>query len=370
MGKMILRGFCKTSIALLLMLAVGFVSYKITYSYYSGKELKTDLKTEEAILNFIGSGEFQEVSKNIIYGMEEETGKVKYAILEIFNTKTNNLDYITIPTSAQITLSNETYQKLYANNAEVPQIIVLSQLHKHFEGNMVYQYGMAALQDVLKTEINYYTVISEGNFKSCYGKVSKDSNLRSWKKSYRKKLKSLDSREKLENYITECYQDITSNLTLKNKLKYLEYYKKINLDYVYFYQLLVEEENGSNTIIEEEAQEIVEEILRNPTYEKKQKTTKENIENVNKDLKIQILNSSKINGLASFYKTELEKKGYQFIEIGNYNGGVLEKTEMHAVTEEIADELKDYFKVDKIQVADSLGDQIQLQIILGIDAKQ
>lgn len=367
---MILRGFCKTSIALLLMLAVGFVSYKITYSYYSGKELKTDLKTEEAILNFIGSGEFQEVSRNIIYGIEEETGKVKYAILEIFNTKTNNLDYITIPTSAQITLSNETYQKLYANNTEVPQIIVLSQLHKHFEGNMVYQYGMAALQDVLKTEINYYTVISEGNFKSCYGKVSKDSNLRSWKKLYRKKLESLDSGEKLENYITECYQGITSNLTLKNKLKYLEYYKKINLDYVYFYQLLVEEENGSNTIIEEEAQEIVEEILRNPTYEKKQKTTKENIEHVNKDLKIQILNSSKINGLASFYKTELEKKGYQFIEIGNYNGGVLEKTEMHAVTEEIADELKDYFKVDKIQVADSLGDQTQLQIILGIDAKQ
>lgn len=367
-GKIFLRGFCKTSMVILMMVTLGFISYKVTYSYYSSKEIKTDEKTEETILNLIGNGEFQEVSKNIIYGVKEQTGQIKYAMLEIFNTKTKNLDYITVPVNGQITFSNETYQKLFANNVEIPQIVLLGQLHKHFEGNAIYQYGMAALQDLLNTKINYYTVMSEESFKNRYNRVEKTLLLRNWKRSYKKKLRALKSKEQIESHIKEYYETIKSNLTLQNKLKYVEFFMEVNLNHVYFHLLPIEEENGSYTIIGDESKELINGILNSTTYKKKQNLSQEKQGTINKNLKIRILNSTKINGLASFYKGELERKGYQFIEIGNYTGGILDNTKINVATEEIKSELRDCIKVGEPEVMDTLGEDVQVQIILGLDA--
>lgn len=369
-GKVLLHKFCISCITLVMMIAIGFVSYKITYSYYMKHDLKTDTKTEEAILNLVNQGEFQEISKNIILGINGSTGQIKYAVLEILNTKNNNLDYITIPTSSQIELSTELYQKLYANNPDVPQIIVPSQLHHLFSEDFIYQYAITAIEDLLGTEINYYTITSEENFRKCFQNVNGDNRLKKWKESYRKKLKKLKDRDSIQTYITEYYEEITSNLTLKRKLEYIEYYEKVNLDFVYFHQLPNIEIDGNDTLEVEETKEMVKTILENSTYQEAQESQEKVLSNdTSVGLQIQILNASKIDGLASQYKQELTEKGYQFITIGNYNGGVLEHTKIYISSEEIGSDLQEFFQIDEVEISNTLNG-VQVQIILGLDAKK
>ena len=101
--------FFRTMGILLLMLLVGFVSYYITLSYYRANEIPVDDNVKEKVLDIVSDAKVTEVAKNLICITDKQGKEIKHMFLEVFNTNTSNLDYITLPIDNDITLSNDLY---------------------------------------------------------------------------------------------------------------------------------------------------------------------------------------------------------------------------------------------------------------------
>lgn len=87
------------------------------------------------------------------------------------------------------------------------------------------------------------------------------------------------------------------------------------------------------------------------------KTSKRNI-------KIKILNSTNKNGLAARYKKIFEEKGYDVVEIGNYNKR-FNKTVIYCYDEEISKEIKDILDCENVKLVKDNNEIIV--VILGTD---
>ena len=87
-----------------------------------------------------------------------------------------------------------------------------------------------------------------------------------------------------------------------------------------------------------------------------------------KDIKIKILNSTGVNGLASNYKDKLRDKGYDVTEIGNYNKK-LNKTVIKVYNkDEYGTILKGDLKFGKIEKEKDKNSPVDVVVILGSDS--
>ena len=135
-GKSILKIFginlLKSLLSICLLIAVGCVSYLISYHFLSKQAAQQKKQVEQDTLEEIKhEAQVDEVSKNLIYVCDEKN-KITHMILEICNTKTNNMDYVTIPTKTDYTIPTTMYRKLCTINDEIPQIIRLSRMKQYF----------------------------------------------------------------------------------------------------------------------------------------------------------------------------------------------------------------------------------------------
>ena len=98
------KSLLKSILVIVSILAVGVISYKVSYQYLS-KQLeagKLDVQEKE-LESILDQAKTDEISKNLIYVVNDKQ-MITHMMLEICNTKTNNMDYITIPTNADYTI--------------------------------------------------------------------------------------------------------------------------------------------------------------------------------------------------------------------------------------------------------------------------
>lgn len=163
MGKMIfkvfIKGFLQAIFVIVCMILCGVGGFFGTRMYFTHK---ADKENSAKVANMIGDAQLDEVSKNLIYVYNEDKGKISSCVLEVFDTKNNKMDYITIPTSGQITISGDIYKKLYQVNQEIPQVFTLSKLCSYFEDgdDTVFGYGVLILEDYFNIDVSYYTVVT------------------------------------------------------------------------------------------------------------------------------------------------------------------------------------------------------------------
>lgn len=396
--------FIRTLLVLLLLVAVGFSSYKITQYYYKITDADSSIKSDSAIKDLVNDSNVEEISRNLLYSMDEDDGTINHMVLEIFNTNTGNLDYITIPIKTNLTISNELYKKLYAANKDVPQIVTLDRLTEYFDSDSVCAYGVIILEDLLDVDINYYTEVPESLYETFFEtrerEISYNNNVNTESSdnttgetdsaqdsdtssndntagavevevltdSIREEISNLTSVEDWESFIKDNYENINSNLSVKNKLKYAEDYKNANFDYVYYHRLYGEMTEDSFTVDVDSSNQLIDKILNNESYTEEQKEDAiENSQAVTSSigLNIQILNGSNISGLAAKFKEKLTLSGYTITGIGNYEeDSILTNTEIIVRTENTGLDLLENFNDAKIQVGD-LPDGIDIRIILG-----
>ena len=94
------KSLLKSILVIVSILAVGVISYKVSYQYLS-KQLeagKLDVQEKE-LESILDQAKTDEISKNLIYVVNDKQ-MITHMMLEICNTKTNNMDYITIPINA------------------------------------------------------------------------------------------------------------------------------------------------------------------------------------------------------------------------------------------------------------------------------
>lgn len=364
--------FFRTMGILLLMLFVGFVSYYITLNYYRANEIPVDDNVKEAVLDIVSDAKVTEVAKNLICVTDNKGKSIKHIFLEVFNTNTSNLDYITLPIDDDITLSNDLYQRLYAANEEVPQVIKLSHLNKYFEKSTVFEYAEIIVGELLGTEISFYTIMPQSQFKDIF-RIKKGladgstCKIISYQKKFWKVCRALSSKDEISNYIEKMYDGgMASNLSVKNRKKYADAYLKLQKSNVHFYPAYVKKSDSGNFFDTEATANMLAGILKGSDRYYKKWNSNAKLANAEPsfDKKIYIANGANISGLASTYREILTNAGYTVTGIGNYDGDVLTDTRILVREEGIGYDLLTYFQNAGIETAE-LSEGIDIEIILG-----
>lgn len=380
-GKIFLQGFLKSFLILLALLGTGFIGYMGTNFYYSKFGGPGNDKAAQIIKELYGEVEVVDIAINLIYCVDGDN-QINAMVLEIFNTNTSNMDYVTIPLKSQFTISNELYQKLCASGCDAPQIMKLSKMDEYFSDETLYEYGVILLEDLLDIDINYYTAVAKDTFKQMFKKkvpplsyneegivISSDVQ---WnlKQSYLKEIGALTDESELEDYIKEKLKKCKSNLNTKSKLEYGEKYRKVNPSLIYTHSIYGVLENNSFDIDVERTNLLFRQLLSNSSYTMEQKDTNggtKAVERISLGAAIEILNGSGITGLAAKYQTSLLEDGYTVSQIGNYTSQTEQATRILVKEEGLGADLLEYFEGASIEVS-QLPDGVDIEIILGSDA--
>ena len=404
------KSLLKSILVIVSILAVGVISYKVSYQYLSKQleEGKLDVQEKE-LESILDQAKTDEISKNLIYVVNDKQ-MITHMMLEICNTKTNNMDYITIPTNADYTIPAKMYQKLCVVDEEIPQIVRLSKLRRYFsdlEDAEAYGYAELIMEKLLKTDISYFTVISQeiydlhyqeqkmttqyakvldGSGQSASASPSPGEQAQQYNSSvtmkvtvlsdsFTNQLKDIAGDEtKIMAYIKDQYnQDgIQSNLTVYNKIGYIESYMKLDSS-LYHYWALPGEYNGKLFTVDTASAskfisdiENVTETYTTPQSEEKSVPVKKQVSSKGK--KIIILNGSKISGLAAAKQKTLVDAGYTVPKVGDYTQEVLTRTKIIVSKKKWGADLTTYFKDPQLVVGQT-PDGYDIEIILGtVDA--
>lgn len=419
-AKMFFTSLLKSLICIVIVLGVGFVSYKISYSILSKDNGKTNANVD-SLADIKAEATTDDISRNLIY-VSDEKNKITHIMLEICNKKTHNMDYVTIPVRADYTIPSVMYRKLCQVNQEIPQVIRISSLKKYFSSeDDAYGYGVLIFEKMLGTDISYYTAIDQSTYDSQYtGKNVKlayrtqsdidntpdpDGNTPESNTTVRTKLKIsilsdsyksqlLDlggDEEKIADYIKDQYERVVSNLTQYNKIGYVETYQKLDVNLYHYWGIPCTYADKVYSIDTKAAKKALKSLIDNDvTYTQAQDLTATNRisafgesadkstsdpgnkskESSSRDLKIRVLNGSQIAGLASATKQRLEEKGYQVGDVGNYTDETLTTTRIVVKKKGQGKDLVEYFDNPELTVGD-VADGYDIEIIIGTrDANQ
>ncbi len=401
-AKIFLVSLLKSVVFIILLLFVGLVSYKISYSVLSGDELGI-VDSSDAISDIIEDAQTDDISKNLIFVCNEE--KITNVMLEICNTKTNNMDYVTIPVRAEYTIPTSMYQKLCSVNEDVPQIVRIGRFRSYFPNEEdAYGYGELIMEKMLGIKISYYTVIDQETYDSHYRKVW--TNVKYKRKAsataspaaeesdaaenvavrqrvsvasdtYINELKAIQgNQESIAEFIKNQYSRVNSNLTVYNKIGYVECYEKMNVDYFHYWGIPGDFDGRVFRIDSAAAKRFLDDIVDNTaSYSKSQNLSKRAATSAKKDgtskgLSIIVLNGSRINGLASSTQERLNEEGYSVGEIGDYTTETLTRTRIIVKSKGAGSDLLAYFNDPELVVGD-VKEGYDIEIIVGTaDANQ
>lgn len=405
-----MKSLLKSVLVIVSVLAVGVISYKVSYEILSRQmeEGKVNVSKQE-IEEILDEAKPDEISKNLIYVVDDKKN-VTHMMIEICNTNTNNMDYITIPVKTDYTIPAKMYQKLCVVDEEIPQIVRLAKLRNYFsdiEDDKAYGYGELIMEKMLGTEISYYTVLSENLYESHYeerkattsydkvagsnaaaatGEDTSSSGNKGYNASvtmelsvandtYLNQLNAMaGDREKIVDYIKAQYaekSDVLSNLTVYSKIGYVESYEKMNAAYYHYWGVPGSFSGNVFMIDRDSASSFIQKLEENnTTYAEEQKfgktSSKKTISSKGKN--ILVLNGSKITGLASSTQETLVNAGYTVPKVGDYTEEILTQTRIIVTKDGMGQDLAAYFKNPEIVVG-TVEDGYEIKIILGtVDA--
>lgn len=267
-GKVFAKLFFKSFFVVIFLLLTGVLSYKAAMLYWQPKS--EDTKTafqENTSPDGIVKVDNQGVSKNLICCYAEDTGDITKLILEIFDSEEHKLTYLTIPVKTQLTISNTLYQRLILDDPEIPQVLKLSTITKYLDTDEAYNDEVMIVEELLGTDINYYTAIPKETFDTMFkDKAVTQSDqydaisMEVFSGDYKKLLNSLDSRDKIEAYIKELYPKLQSNLTLENKLDFMDAYEKTSQKDISFKLIPGDNMNSEYVINKDQTAQLMKEL--------------------------------------------------------------------------------------------------------------
>ena len=153
-GRIFFRGFLKSCLYLGIFIILFLASYKITGNYLKRKDTKQAGSTGLNIA-MKTQGKLDDVAYNLIFNIDKSSKELQDAVLEILNTNTDCLVYMTIPKNAKFTMSQELYQTVREKNRGVPQIVSFENFHNYIASEQYYDFGTTLLEDTLNVDISF-----------------------------------------------------------------------------------------------------------------------------------------------------------------------------------------------------------------------
>ncbi len=385
-AKVFILSLLKSILGIAIIIAVGFASYKISYMVLSNNSENVGTSSNE-IKDIVEEAQTDEISKNLIYVSNDN--KISHLMLEICNTKTNNMDYITIPVGTDYTIPTEMYQKLSTVNQEIPQIIRIGRLKQYFQNDEdAYGYGELIIEKMLGVKISYYTVLDQETYLNHYSRrntevkfkplslaessseksvtVTEKINVAS--RSYVNQLKDIKGdQNKIAEFIKDQYERVDSNLTVYNKIGYVESYEKMDPDLIHYWGIPGKYSDKIFAVDTKASKSFINNLVNNNTtytqaqvFKKVAKTSTKS----SKGKSIIVLNGSQIGGLATAAKTTLTNAGYKVKKIGDYTAATLTQTKIIVKEDGVGKDLVKYFSNPVVETG-TVDTGYDIKIIIG-----
>lgn len=259
-GKIFVIQFIKSFVFIIIFISIILVIYFAIMNFYGTDEtdvIMTILPAKEQTQ--IHTASIDDISKQLIFCVDDETGDIEKIVLEIFNCGAHRMAYITIPIKTQFTLSDSLYRELVLKKPSLPQSLKLSAVTGYFTKESVYEYGVLMIEDMLDMSISYYSAVPQ----SIYEKVFKTGDLPQnsvsqpdshrltgevFSEGFLEFLHTITTETDLGNHIKKIYDGIESNLSLEGKLNYLESYLKVAGDNISFEIIAGVDSNSGYTV--------------------------------------------------------------------------------------------------------------------------
>ena len=261
-GKLFATGFLKSFLFFVFFFAVSLLSYRLVVHFLDiedggYEEFIPPVEKQQPITE----ARLDDVSKHLIYCVDEDDGSIKKIVLEILDCKKVKLFYITIPIKTKLTLSDSLHSKLVLIKPSIPQFLKLSAITGYIPKEIAYEYGVLIIEELLNIQISYYSVVPSSLYETVFtGKNNNKNN--SSEDGYPKEvfsdgfiefLHSIDTETQLRSYIKDIYNMIYSNLSYEVKLNYMETYLKIQGKDIHFDLIAGTDSNSAYTIDQSKA---------------------------------------------------------------------------------------------------------------------
>lgn len=314
-------------------------------------------ESREEYLEIITDARADKTGCNLIFSVMPGDGTITEILLEILSTKTYNLDYISIPLGLTGSVPEQIKEGLEWRGGTAPKEISLEQLGEYFEGESLYQYLCVAVEEWTSCPVSFYTAIDYQYYHQMYENGEPTAYLKD-------KIAAITSRDTAEDFFDMYYHNSDSNLSLERRLYYAGAWAQTNPAFLYVYKLPAEG-TDARCYAEEEAKELIRELLEQKGYTVTQEKYREMLELDDQEAVIRILNSTEVTGLAARFQKRLEKDGYYILDIGNYEEGIVNRTRIQVREEGQGIGLVKYFNDASYEVVKDLPGSVDVLIILG-----
>ena len=189
--------------------------------------------------------------------------------------------------------------------------------------------------------------------------------------TYINQLKDINgSQEKIAEYIKEQYEGVESNLTVYNKIGYIECYEKMNVDYFHYWGIPGTYDGKVFSVDTKAAKSFLNKLANNTTSYTAPQESRTVSKNNNRKAKsskgssIIVLNGSRISGLAAATQERLNADGFSVNQIGDYTDETLTRTRIIVKENGIGNDLAGYFADPEIVTGD-VREGFDIEIIIG-----
>lgn len=358
-GRIFLRGMLKSCLYLGIFIAVFFISYKVTGKYLERKGTgKSSSMGLDITMNT--KGRLNVIAYNLIFNVDKSSKELQNVVLEILNTNTDCLSYMTIPMNAKFTMSSELYKTVCEKNTGVPQIVSFGSFHNYIAASQYYDFGTMLLEDTLDVDISYYTVVTSDIFEDIF---NQEENILVLSDSVKNAAKDY-TEQNIITYLTDFYKCTACNLSLEDRLTYTPTLSRVDLDNV-IYSVLPGEADSSEYSVDLQKTADIFNAMNGDASVDEIMGIAGSVEQVSLDKDIEVLNGSGITGLAKKVQEKLQADGYVVAGIANYSSSDVPETIIQVKEDGLGRDLISYFRSATIELVEDLPESVDIQIILG-----
>jgi hypothetical protein len=360
------------------LFAVGTISFFLTQWYYTATQRTERANAYEHVID-VNTGSN---SANLIYSYNTQSSKVSAIVLELFESDTHNLDYITIPHTTEVEIPSELYTEMMTVSKEIPQIAKVGNIRSYFTGDVAFEYGILLLEEAMGIDIGYFTALPSDMFKEYFENIGTNANPCYKPSAALASQIGEKTSDGIYSFLESIWDRLISDTTLAARKKYTESFAQINPDFIYTHRVKAQVVKNGRTkthiIDKDSAYKLVHRLVYQDPYKKAQnqltekkkgksgKSGSKQVSSIGKS--IQITNASQINGLAASYQEELGSKGYTILGIGDYSGEIQSETTILVKDESYGKDLLEFFPEATIEKSSMLTGDADIEVILGINA--
>lgn len=425
--KKLLRKFLTVMFAVIFAY-FGILAAYIGYTYINDDENDDYFINHSGINMFSGVFGFSDIPERttvLLAGVDADETRTDSIMLLNYNSVSNEINLVSIPRDTLVEIPKDRFSVMcdVMSGFNISNPMKINHIHA-YSGNDGMKYLKLQIEELLDIKIDYYVKINcealrylvdsiggvefnveqrlyysdptqnlyidlypgeqlldgdkaEQLVRYRYGYAQQDLHRVEVQQQFMKALIStvLDKDTVMSNpkaYLTTVIKYVTTDFGITDTVNYFSALKNINTEKIYGHTLPGTTKNASGgsvyVVDEEETNSMVYDIFKKKSVKEGETLSDEKISSKDKIIKIE--NGGYTTGLAGKAKELLEKNGCLVSSIGDYDGAKKDKTRIYISSENMGEDLQEYFSSSEIILDKTVTEENESDIFIVLGTKE